>query len=266
MTSMGSSGGRNKKNMKLRAGLPILGVVLLLTGCLSKLESMTEETKDWVKESVHKINETETATRLSTALNLLFNEDNSESIRSAAAETMFIYAEPDRLYKYIGATLPLNYYMGIGNKFPNVSFVGTKSDVRKNLSPVSPNTYKILEMASMRVLRELALKANTQLTSTELDDIKSKTMRMFVVSTAVLGALPGPVAKDADRAEVEAALEEQKDNQVEAAEKLMSLTTLFNDDIKAKVKTMIEVRFHSTKPVSPAFDDAPAHPDRKSVV
>ena len=238
-----------------RFALSALGLTVLLTGCLDKMEKTTDATKDAVLRSVAVIDDTHLDQKLGGALELL---PDDIAIKSAAAETMFIMAKEDRIYKYIGCTMPLNYPMGMNSALPNVSFIGTKTDSVKNIGPISPEKYEILELATMRVLRELVLKSQTQLTKEELADVKAKAKRMFYVASALLGAQPGPVRERADEERIRAVLENQKANQAEAAEKMMALTTLFVDpgddkEMKFKVERLIETRFdHNFERTNPA--------------
>lgn len=235
--------------MKVSMGLTAAVLAVLLGGCLSKMENVAEDTKAAVNRSVGVIEETRDGQKLGEALNLL---PEDIAMKSAAAETMFVYAADNRIYKYIGATMPLNYYMGMTGDLPNVSFVGTEGDSTKNLAPISPEKYIILEIATMRVLREMAGRSQMPIPEEELADIKGKAKKMFLIGTAVLGAMPGPVAHEEDRAVVEKALSKQRANQDEAAKLLLALANLFDDDTRFKVKNLIEVRFyHNTAGISP---------------
>lgn len=231
--------------MKRRFALSALAIAGLISGCLDKMEKTTEDTKDAVLRSVAVIDDTHHDQKLGGALDLL---PDDIAIKSAAAETMFIMSAEDRIYKYIGCTMPLNYPTGMDSSKPNITYVGTKPDSVKNIGPVSPEKYEILELATMRVLRELVLKSQKQLSKAELADVKTKAKRMFYVSTAILGAQMGPVKNRADEDQVRSVLENQKANQTEASEKLLALATLFKDpgddpQMKFKVERLIETRF-----------------------
>lgn len=220
--------------------LTALGSIFLLTGCLDKMEKATDKMQETTQNTKQAVEETRDGQKLGAALELL---PDDIAIKSAAAETMFIMAAEDRIYKYIGCTMPLHYPMGIDSSLPNVTFVGLKGDSTKNIAPVSPEKYEILEIATMRILRELTLKSQSKLTPAELQDVKSKAMRMFFVSTALLGAQPGPTRDRAEEEQIREAIKNQKTNQTEAAEKLLALASLFDDDIKFKVQILIETRF-----------------------
>lgn len=233
--------------MKRRFALSALAIAGLLTGCLDNMEKTTSDTKDAVLRSVDVIDDTHHDQKLGGALNLL---PEDIAMMSAGAETMFIMAADNRIYKYLGCTRPLKYPMGMDSSKPNVAYVGTAPDAVKNLAPISPAKYEILELATMRVLRELVDESQKQLTKTELADIKSKAKRMFYVSTALLGAQIGPTRNREEEDQVRAVLRNQEKLQTEAAEKLRGLAVLFVDpgddlDMKFKVERLIEARFNN---------------------
>ena len=238
------------KNLLMAASCVL---AFLLSGCLGKLETLTEDTKSGVMESVRLISETEDGQKLAGALALVDDEKRDEAIRSAAAETVIFTAKPERLYKYIGATRPLNFYHGYNNEFPNVSFIGTKSNSRENLSPISAGTYRAFEMATMRVLRELSDKMSTNVTGQEEADYKAKAYKMFTVATAILGAKV--LNTDLENRDIKDAVAEQKANQDEAKKLLFGLTTLFDEPaLKERVKRIIDVRFGNS-PLAPTDEN-----------
>jgi len=228
--------------MKLGLTLPALALVILLSGCLAKMEKVTEDTKAAVEKSVEVIESTHHDTKLGGAVNML--PKDIAALTRAAEVVIFLTAE-DSVHKQIGASMPLNYYNAFDDAGPNVSIVGIMGDSTKNIVPISPEKYKIFELAIMRLLRDLTSKTQTPITDSEFGDVKEKASRLFLVATAVLGAQLGPMLTDEDEKVTRAALANQKVNQEEASKHLLSLAALFDDDTSFKVKTLIDCRFHN---------------------
>jgi hypothetical protein len=224
------------------------GLALLLTGCLGKLEKMTEETKEAVLKSNETIEATHKGQTLGAAITFFTDRTRSPAMRAASGETMIVLAPEDRLFLYVGAPRPLNFYM-FEPYLPNVSFVGSLVQPVRGVRPIFPEDQKILAsscISGMTFLKGQAIQANAN-----LDEIKTKAEKALLACPAIFGARAqfGDLKdfKHSDKTSwprTDAQEAERLEEQVKGEELMRGLAALpmFDSVFRDKIDTMIEVK------------------------
>ena len=189
-------------------------VLVALSGCLSKMERITEETKASVQASNKLISDTKDGQALGEALNLMSNREISYDLRVAAAETVVNKAPEDRVWKYAGLPAPLEYpqaertFRGKSVKFSNVTLISEvnyatpeKTDENVDYELIvtlkDQDLYRIQAFSALNMLEQLSLKSKAPgLTQTDVDYLRTTALRVMPVAAGILGGVRVKLLKE----------------------------------------------------------------------
>jgi hypothetical protein len=249
----------------MRQVLSLLTVLLVLSGCLKKMENVTEETRDHVKDSVQAIRDTHNGQKFGTAY-MAFITTDVPALKAAAGESMILLAEEDRLPKYVGMARPPEYD-NLTRHSPNVSWVGTEAGVKDmanfayalHVPSVTPSviyTFFASCLNGLKYLQGAAFKPGF-----DPEEIRTKAKRGIPYCIGIFAARPLPTQDDVDQKEIPKETpkiawpmtpreKKWKENLVKQGEKLirgiLSLDVFDNDqDFRDKTEHQIEVKMHN---------------------
>lgn len=178
---------------------------IIISGCLAKMEKVTEDTMVQVKKSVDQMENMEKATLLSNAVNCLknppeiLNDHVSCALTVIVSEakiedgTYWLYAKG---YQYLGIRRPMQEAMinlddtNDGNvSFPNVTFVSPDgSEYKKmgyDLTTISEKRLLALEIVTSRLIYDLIKKSSGAINEEQASEWAS---RLVYITTAIYGA------------------------------------------------------------------------------
>lgn len=165
-----------------------ISILVLLTGCLGKMEKVTSDTKDAVED-------TKKGQRLAAALVFLFDEHFAPAIRASGADTVLSEAPDNRIFRYLGCRLPLSFGTDPETKVANVSRVllPTEWDQRSPgypgvSAPISPTVLLALEDAALNILKLSLMVAKGSPTSELFEEFRARAVRLVASGTAIFGA------------------------------------------------------------------------------
>ena len=180
-------------------------VVLCLAGCgvIDDMRRLTTETRDEVRSSNNKIEQTKEAQLLGASYEVMISPHHSPNTRAGAAEVVFAKGDRTRLPVYVGAlvrSLPLEvrpsvrWHVGERDvEVPNVTVVGNGRDTNNelNVPPVDPDLFSVLVAGTMQSLVKLRDSSELQahLSAEQLEQMRSLAPRMVHIATTVLGAM-----------------------------------------------------------------------------
>ncbi len=180
--------------------------MFITTGCLDKLENLTEVTKDRVTETKDAIIETRDIIKKGTGNQELgfwiglMSTDPNANIRAFNVVNVINNATMDQLFVLFGMSRPLKDEM-LDPVTPNVSLIGENSDPVNRRGAITPKLWGDqatgCKNSFYKIMKD-ATEANTSIE--DLNSIPDRVWRSILVCTAVAGALPqsfGLVRKEA---------------------------------------------------------------------
>lgn len=160
-----------------------LAIVLLVSGCLGKLETLTDETRGHSKDISDKLTETELLQTRGGSLGLLPPSPRHQVL--ASMQLILKVTKDDDVHRYVGAQGNLykgDTYLNVSGRV-NTATVGERMDPFLPLvSPISEETFLLFQSAILVAGLQLVGESNLDADSAIVLN------RLFRVAPAVLGA------------------------------------------------------------------------------
>ncbi len=186
----------------MRLNLALGTLCLLLSGCLSKMEGITEQTRDAVKESRDKIEESITLHSVGDAARIFADTRSVEAWRTGAAIKLFQEVNEDKLPTYMAAMGPVRIAAFartlVGPRpsdttqldVPNVTLLSPtgEGDVSLGFVSVDPVTYRCMAVAVRRVIEVLKDVARAPGNAHRMEEGRRTLERLLYIATSVYGA------------------------------------------------------------------------------
>lgn len=188
----------------MRLSIALGALCLSLSGCLSKMEGITEQTRDAVKESKEKIEESIALHSVGDAAKIFANTANAEAWRTGAAIKLFQEVNEDKLPTYMAAMGPVrvaSFSRTLNGPragettqldVPNVTLISPtgEGDISLGFVSVDPVTYRCMAVAVRRVIEVLKDVARTPGQAHRMAEGRATIERLLYIGTSVYGASP----------------------------------------------------------------------------